>query len=92
MLSQIGQDAEVSVFGTSALYADYSGTSMATPHVSAVAALVWSHYPGCSAVQVRAALNASAMDLGAVGRDDRTGNGLVQALAALNKLAFNCGS
>lgn len=70
----------------------YNGTSMATPHVSAVAALVWSHHTGCSAVEVRNALNASAMDLGAAGRDNNTGYGLVQAKAAVDYLAGqSCG-
>jgi subtilisin family serine protease len=63
-------------------YAAYSGTSMATPHVSAVAALVWSAKPGATAQQVRACMEGSALDLGATGRDDSYGHGLVQALAA----------
>jgi serine protease len=58
---------------------DYmSGTSMAAPHVSAGAALVWSHSPNSSAAQVRQALTATALDLDDVGRDDRTGFGLLQ--------------
>jgi serine protease len=55
-----------------------SGTSMATPHVSAVAGLVWSAYPGCTNEDVRRALAASALDLGAPGRDAYYGHGLVQ--------------
>ena len=59
-----------------------SGTSMATPHASAVAGLVWAAYPGCSNAEIRQALRASALDLGAPGRDDEYGWGLVQARAA----------
>jgi hypothetical protein len=66
-----------------------SGTSMATPHVSAVAGLVWAAYPGCSNSEIRRALRASALDLGAPGRDDFYGYGLVQARAALDWLAAN---
>ena len=70
----------------------YNGTSMATPHVSAVAALVWSHHTGCSASEVRDALNATAEDLDTAGRDNKTGYGLVKAQAAVNYLAGqSCG-
>jgi hypothetical protein len=54
------------------------GTSMATPHVSAVAGLVWSAYPNCTNQEIRQALAASALDLGAPGRDAYYGHGLVQ--------------
>jgi subtilisin family serine protease len=59
------------------------GTSMATPHVSAVAALAWSANPGLSNAQIRAILSSTATDLGARGRDDLYGSGLVQADAAV---------
>ncbi|MCW9001010.1 MAG: S8 family serine peptidase, partial [Kangiellaceae bacterium] len=72
-------------------YASWNGTSMATPHVSGVAALVWSHYSNCTAVQMRKALNDSAEDLGSSGRDQAYGYGLVQAKAAYDYLAqYGC--
>ena len=89
--SGLGQATDVSVFLLPDLYAAYNGTSMATPHASAVAALIWSHHPGCSAAQVRKALNDSALDLGDPGRDAQFGHGLVQAKAALSRLAVGCG-
>jgi serine protease len=56
---------------------------MATPHVSGVAALVWSnHLPACSNDQIRKALQNTAEDLGAAGKDNSYGYGLVQAKAA----------
>src|SRR5206468_1694693 len=64
-------------------YDYFSGTSMATPHVSGVAALVWSYNPAWTNVQIRDALQKSALDLGAPGRDNSYGYGLVQAKAAL---------
>ncbi|WP_199351180.1 S8 family serine peptidase [Haliangium ochraceum] len=67
-------------------YAALDGTSMATPHVSGVAAAIWSRVPDATNNEVRAALNATAIDLGAAGRDDAFGNGLVQAKAALDFL------
>lgn len=57
---------------------------MATPHVSAVAALVWSYNTTWTNTRVRAALEKSALDLGAAGRDNYYGNGLIQSKAALD--------
>ncbi len=62
------------------------GTSMATPHVSGVAALVWSLRPQATADQVKQALLASARDLGPTGVDNLYGNGLVDAWAAAIRL------
>ena len=67
-------------------YEAWSGTSMATPHVSAVAALVWSAFPELSNIQIREALTATAQDLGATGRDNLYGYGLVQAKDAIDSL------
>ena len=67
-------------------YARYDGTSMAAPHAAGVAAVIWSAAPGKSNAQIRSALNATAQDLGAAGRDNSFGFGLVQAFAARNYL------
>ncbi len=73
-------------------YEAWDGTSMATPHVSAVAALVWSSNPLATNVQVRNALAVSAADLGTVGRDVYYGYGLVQAKAAITALGGGGGT
>ncbi|HSW03199.1 S8 family serine peptidase [Aquabacterium sp.] len=86
MLTQLGQSTTVTVVAGTALYANFNGTSMATPHVSAVAALVWSLHTGCTAEQIRSTLNKSAVDLGAVGRDNDFGFGLVQAKVAHDRI------
>ncbi|WP_408953673.1 S8 family serine peptidase [Lysobacter sp. Hz 25] len=67
-------------------YENKSGTSMATPHVSGVAAVVWSAKPTATAQQVRDALATTAVDLDAAGRDNNTGWGLVQTQAAITEL------
>lgn len=67
-------------------YGSWDGTSVAAPHISGVAALAWSHYPDCDNTQIREALNESAKDLGAAGRDNTFGYGLVQAKAAFDWL------
>lgn len=41
-------------------YASYSGTSMATPHVSGAAALYAAYHPGASAANIKAAIMGSA--------------------------------
>jgi len=69
--------------GGDQLYANSSGTSMATPYVAAVAALGRAAVPGLTAGQVREVLGATSIDLGAVGRDDEFGEGLVDPTAAV---------
>lgn len=63
-------------------YEARSGTSMSVPHVSAVAALVWSGAPNASNEEVRDALRQTALDLGDPGRENQFGYGLVQAYDA----------
>ncbi|HYH98465.1 S8 family serine peptidase [Hyalangium sp.] len=79
-----GKAAKVKLVGVD--YSRLTGTSMATPHVSGVAALLWSARPTLTALQVRALLQDSAQDLGTSGRDNAFGFGLVQAKAALDLL------
>ena len=95
--SQYNAQVEISAPGVAVLstvldngYESFNGTSMATPHVSGVAALVWSHYPECTPAQIRTALIATAEDLGATGRDDFYGHGLVQAKDMYDALADGC--
>ena len=54
-----------------------SGTSMACPHVSGAAALVWAGEPTLSVAEVRQRLIDTADDLGAVGLDNWYGNGII---------------
>ena len=89
LMTQLGSSATVTINGSQD-YAYYNGTSMATPHVAGVAALVWSNNISCSATEVRNALKNTAIDLDAAGRDDKTGYGLVQAKAASDALAASC--
>ncbi len=58
-------------------------TSAAAPHVSATAALVLEKFPGASPAEIGNILRQSAHDLGATGKDDFYGYGLVDAYAAL---------
>jgi serine protease len=65
----------------------YEGTSMACPHVSAIAALIIAtgvigEHPKPQAVEAR--IKATARDLGPTGPDRRYGAGLVNAYQAIN--------
>src|SRR5918996_494050 len=64
-------------------HAQFSGTSMASPHVTGVAALVTGKNPTLSPDQVRAALRSSADDKGAAGWDPQYGYGRVNARQAI---------
>ena len=77
----------VSVDVNTSDYGVLSGTSMATPTVAGVAALVWSNHPECTGEQIRSAIKASAEDQGDVGHDVYFGYGLVKAKAANDYLA-----
>ncbi|KAL3809805.1 hypothetical protein ACHAXA_010388 [Cyclostephanos tholiformis] len=65
-------------------YGSWSGTSMACPHVAAVAALVWSAKPSATNEEVLTAITTTAEDLGFPGRDDFYGHGLVRAKKAID--------
>lgn len=67
---------------TNACYVYSDGTSMATPFVSGVAALVKSRYPTWTASQISSRLTSTAQDLGAAGYDTTYGYGLVRADSA----------
>ena len=67
-------------------YALFSGTSMATPHVSGLAALMLSAVPSATVAQLRTAIVSTAKDIGVAGRDDKTGAGRIDSLRSLSSL------
>ena len=72
-------------------YGMMSGTSMATPGVAGVSALVWSNHASCTGADIREALKATAEDAGAAGKDVYFGYGIVKAKAASDWLTANKG-
>ncbi|MCF2144713.1 MAG: S8 family serine peptidase [Candidatus Heimdallarchaeota archaeon] len=70
--------------GLSKNYDQMSGTSMATPMVAGVCALILSANPNLSPGEVRNILHDTAVDLGTSGWDQNFGYGEVDALEAVN--------
>jgi len=70
-------------------YAYSVGTSMASPHVAGVAALVLSQYPNLSNIELRTHLQNTADDLGSAGLDTLYGYGRVNAQTAVTTIPVN---
>ena len=71
----------------------FFGTSAAAPHAAAIAALLLSFSPTPTPAQIRAALNASALDIEAAGFDQDSGVGIVMAfggMKAINPCTVTC--
>lgn len=66
--------------------ARFTGTSFSTPLVSGVLALMRSKNPGITPEAAKSILLETARDLGVAGDDNRTGQGLVDADAALARV------
>jgi subtilisin family serine protease len=93
--SNYGPEQELVAPGTAILscrpgrdYTFADGTSMASPQVAGVAALLLARNWGLSAVEVRAILDASAVDMGSPGQDTKYGYGLVNAKRAVDLAAI----
>jgi hypothetical protein len=64
-------------------FAPFFGTSCATPHAAAIAALVLSYNPGLTPAQMRNVLTNSCIDIMGTGWDRDSGAGILMALKAL---------
>jgi thermitase len=88
--SNYGPEVDVAAPGVS-IYSTYlgsgytylNGTSMATPYVAGLAALIWSEVPSYTNDQVEGRIEMTALDLGAPGWDQDYGHGRIDAHAAL---------
>ena len=65
------------------------GTSMACPHAAGVAALMLQKNPTLSPAAIDTLMETVARDLGAAGKDNVFGSGLIDALAAVNLVPAN---
>jgi subtilisin family serine protease len=69
--------------GKETSYDSMDGTSMASPFVAGLAALIRSQYPTMSAPLVKSRIEKSADDLGDPGFDDHFGHGRINAARAI---------
>ena len=90
--SSEGKQIDVAAPGTDILstypsgrYARIGGTSMAAPHVSAVAALLVAEHGPMGTDAARRQLAYTASDIGPSGVDNYTGHGLIDAVDAVSK-------
>lgn len=70
-------------------YCAAAGTSMASPHVAGLAALILSKNPALTSGQVKNILTSSSDDLGPVGKDPQFGCGRINAKKALEMVQTN---
>ena len=75
--------AQASVFNVAMAWNNDSGTSMATPHVTGVVALLLSKNPNLNPHEIEMILDKTATDLGVPNYDTTYGYGIVNAQAAL---------
>jgi subtilisin family serine protease len=69
-------------------HASMQGTSMATPHVSGVVALVRAANPELSPVQVRDLISSTAVKLSGPNNENQWGAGLINAEAAVSRASI----
>ena len=86
ILSTIGVDDPATLQG-GLHYSYYGGTSMASPHVSGLAALLYQKFPDATPYEMRKLIENSAVDMDLPGYDKNTGYGRIDALAALQQNA-----
>lgn len=79
----IYQEVDIPDDANPAAFYGYEGTSMAAPHVSALAALLLSRNPMLTRDQVYDRITSQAQDLGEPGYDTQYGYGLINPLASL---------
>ena len=95
--SNYGVEKDIAAPGSSILstyfnggYAYMSGTSMASPVVAGVVALMLSANPSLTVDEVKQILYSTAVDLGTAGKDDYFANGRVDAAQAVAGAAALC--
>jgi len=91
VLSTVGDDSGENIKFD--IYTEFQGTSMATPHVAGVVALMKSVHSDLTPTDVDNLLSNGKIvqDLGSPGRDDQFGHGLIDARKAVNEATLLAG-
>ena len=84
LITPLGAPDDVSLGADAVRYTTMSGTSMATPHVAGVVALMLDANPSLTPGQIRDALRATAKAMNAAPHE--AGAGYVDALAAVTRI------
>ena len=82
-----GVSVGAAMSGSVGTYIHYDGTSMATPYVSGALALALEANPAATPAQLRAALEGTAADVGAPGKDNEYGAGYIDARGLVDAVA-----
>jgi subtilisin family serine protease len=67
-------------------YSNFTGTSMASPHVAGAVSILREAFPDASGIDIKLALYFTAIDLGDPGEDNVYGMGIINVEAAFNYL------
>ncbi|RZB28943.1 MAG: hypothetical protein AEth_01547 [Candidatus Argoarchaeum ethanivorans] len=79
----VGVDVTSAEADTGNGYVPHGGTSMSTPHVAGVAALMLEYNPNLAPLEIKEILMDTAVDRGIIGPDNNYGWGVVDAMFAL---------
>ena len=90
ILSTIPHSSTYGIYGKP--YDYWGGTSMATPHVSALVALLFQKYSNATPYQIMKIIEKSAVDIGIPGWDHSAGYGRIDAARALEETSKNDGA
>ena len=83
----VGVDVTAPAANSGDGYVAHSGTSMATPHVAGVAALMVEYNPYITPSEVKDILHNTSLDKGDLGPDNTYGWGVVDSVAALDNVS-----
>jgi subtilisin family serine protease len=83
----VGVDVIAPAANSGGGYLAHSGTSMATPHVAGVAALMVEYNPYITPSEVKDILHNTSLDKGDSGHDNTYGWGVVDSVAALGNIS-----